>query len=320
MKRQLNGEEFRLLCRSLEELGMIKIRSRLKQESTYINGITFYRSSDSPEGKIITFAEDDLKDDKGNTYIFDYPYYEVFGELTPGKRMIGIYSGDDYYVIPVDGNTFTLVGAVNATSSLDLSKAKKLPTPIVLKLPKEDARQVNDMDTAGIKDAIKKSGKFTAGSIAGSIALSLLSLIVIGLIWIFIVASIADDMSKTVFAVITAVAVVLFIFCVCMSIKFFKNIYIRDVQKMNYIKQIMIVGIEKEKITNSNLSYVSFYEWVGDELRFTRLHVGFAQMLLIKDAKYGDIAYMLTKDKYNEANVFTTRMFATKEMVENNRF
>ena len=61
MKRQLNGEEFRLLCRSLEELGMIKIRSRLKQESTYINGITFYRSSDSPEGKIITFAEDDLK-------------------------------------------------------------------------------------------------------------------------------------------------------------------------------------------------------------------------------------------------------------------
>ena len=64
MKRNLNGEEFKVLCRSLEDMGLLDIRTRLKMENSYINGATFYQASDSPEGRIITYAEDDLKDEK----------------------------------------------------------------------------------------------------------------------------------------------------------------------------------------------------------------------------------------------------------------
>ena len=316
MKRNLNGEEFKVLCRSLEDMGLLDIRTRLKMENTYINGATFYQASDSPEGRIITYAEDDLKDENGNTYIFEYPYYLYFGELTPGKKLIAVYYGDEYCIIPVDGQTFTLVGAVNSETKIDFSRCKKLPTPIVLRLPKEEARQINDRDTWGLREAVKKYGKFKAGSIVGSIGLSILSVIIIGLIWLFIIGSIADDMSKTTFAIITGVAVVLIIVCIVFSIKFFKDIYLRNVLKMNYIKQVMIVDIEKASLKDDNLSYISFYEWVGDDLKFARLPIGFAQLFLVENTGYGDIAYMLTKEKNKELNLLTTRIFASKDLIE----
>ena len=317
MKRKISEEEYKLICKELKELGLVSILSMFKRENSYINGVTFLRASDSPYGRVITYAEDDLKDEYGNPYIFEDSYYGIYGEMEPGRRMIAIYAGDTYSLIPVNGETFMIVGAVNTDEKLDIARSKKLPTPKVLELPKEQARPVTERDVAGLKKAVKTYGKLNAAKTVGTIALILLCVIIIGIIYIFIMAEMGDDLTPKVFVAVTAVAVLLLVAGIIGSIKFFKNIYLRNVLKMKYIKQVMIVKVEKAAL-QGDLSSVSFYEWVGDDIKFGSFSVGFGQLFLMEGCGYGDIAYMLTKEKDKSMDMFSTRIFVSKEMVEGN--
>ncbi len=311
MKRKPDSKEYELIRNELSELGLNSVLAKISPDNLMINGITFFQASDSPDGKIITYAEDDLKDEKGNSYIFDYPYYKFFGELEPGRRLIALYYGFNYLVLPVTGETFTLVGAVNTEEKLDRARSVKLPTPLVLTLPKEPARPVAPSDTAKIREAVKTYGKFTAAKTVGMIAMIILCIIVVGLVYIFTLASF-DDLSPGVFAACTAVAVIVLIAGIVGSVKFFKDIYLRNVLKMKYIKRVMVVGVSVG-LLQPNFKTLAIYEWIDDKIVFSRHTMGFGQLFLDKDLSYGDQVYMLTKEKDERAGVINTRIFMSEK-------
>lgn len=311
MKRSLSSNEFEILKKELADLGYNKLSAALRIEEVFINGVTFLEASDSPDGKIITYAEDDLKDENGFQYVFDYPYYKIFGELTPGKRLIAVYAGRNYLVIPISGESFTLVGAVNPDEKYDKGRSVKLPTPKVLELPKDEARAINENDVMKIKQTIKAHKGYAAASIVGTIAMSLLFIIVIGVIYIFLFSALEDAGDSAMIAC-TVIAGVLIIAGIAFSIVFFKNIYLRNVKKMKYIKQVMVTGIDKEPLQN-NVKTIGIYEWVGNELVFKSFTLGIGQLFLPDDLSYGDIIYMLTKEKNKKNDVFSTRIFMSKE-------
>lgn len=309
MKRIPSLTELEILKKELADLGYERILSMTGTEEVFINGITFLEESDSPEGRIITYAEDGLKDENGYQYIFDYPYYDIFGELTPGKRMIAVYVGKYYLLIPINGESYTLVGASDQDEKFDKGRSVKLPTPKALDLPKDAARAINENDVGKIKQTIKTHKGYTAASIVGTIALSLLCIIIVGLIYIFAFSALEDAGDSALLAC-TVVAGVLVIAGIAGSIMFFKNIYLRNVKKMKYIKQVMVTGISKD---HGNLRNIGIYEWIGNDLVFERFSLGIGQIFLPDDLEYGDIIYMLTKERDKKNDIFTTRIFMSKE-------
>ena len=318
MKRKPDSKEYELIRNELSELGLNSVLAKLSPDNLMINGITFFQASDSPDGKIITYSEDDLKDENGNSYIFDYPYYKYFGELEPGRRLIALYYGFNYLVLPVTDETFTLVGAVNTEEKLDranspfteIGSPRKLPTPMVLDLPKDPARPVVPSDTERIKEAVKSFGKFTAAKTVGMIAMIFLCIIVVGLAYIFTLSAF-EDLTPGIFAACTVIAVTVLITGIVCSVKFFKNIYLRNVLKMKYIKKVMIVGVSNE-LLQPNFKTLAIYEWIDNKIVFSRHTMGFGQLFLDKDVSYGDQVYMLTKEKDERAKVVNTRIFMSE--------
>ncbi|SEP91366.1 hypothetical protein SAMN02910289_00876 [Lachnospiraceae bacterium RM5] len=308
MKKRLNSTEIEFIKKELRELGIKSAYENIREDNTYINGITFFDASDTPECAIITYVEDDLVDEKGVPYIFDYPYLKIFGKLQKGQRLIALYIENNYYVIPVNGETYILVGAVNGDKdfNVDRSKSIKMPSPLVLDFHKQESRLITKNDVKEIKKTVKANGKLSGMKILGSVVLSFLVLMIVSLIYIFWVAS-YDDIDLATFVFITVVCVILLIVGIVFSILFFKNIYIKNALRMKYIKEVMVVSVSK------NLSYynVAVYEWVGNNVKFGNYTVGKGQFFIKDNQNFGDRIYMLTKKENERPGAFDARVFVT---------
>lgn len=304
MKRQLNSEEIEMLRRELFDLGFDSLASIIDTDNLYMNGITIIGVNETGYGPQIRYVEDDLNDEKGNPYLFEYPAKNFPGEVMVGKRAMAVYVvGRYYYLIPTNGETFILTGASDRekAESIDISKSIKLPDPRVLDLPKDPPREITEEDVKDIKAAVKQNGNFKAKGILGTIAMSLLFVIVIGLIYIFAVTAISSAVGSGVGSIIAVVGLVIalagIIGGIVFSILFFKNIYLRRVMKMRYIKTVMFIGLTEQNITQpGDFAEIHIYEWIGNEVKFTRCERNFATTFLPKDVRYGDFISMLTKD------------------------
>lgn len=316
MKRLMNEKEFAIIMNELAELGYGKLMNIMSIDNSYINGVTVFETNDSPQGKLIRYIEDDICDEYGNPYFFEYTYYKMFGEITPGKRFISIYVGRHYVIIPVTGQSYLLVGAVDIekAGSVDKGKSVKIPTPLALDLPKENARPVVESDIRDIKYAVKTYGKYKAGSVIGTIALSILFIIVIGLVYIFTITGLDDSgkLTDNLFFALSGVALVLLIAGIVWSWKFFKNIYLRNALKMKYIKKVMVVGIDKHIPVSAGMSgVIGFYEWVDGKIVYSSNEIGIGTQFLEEGVKYGDIINMLTIEANQEHKLVDSRIFCS---------
>ena len=311
MRRRPTQEEYDIIARELTDLGMSGIVSRMTPENTYINGATVYRVSDSPEGKVFSYVEDDVVDEMGYPYLFEESYYGYFGELGNGRRVISVYVNGGQVVIPADGESYVIYGAVceTGTLELDMGKVKKLPIgPIVLDIPREPARLVSPSEFEKIDQTARKYGKFTGSKIVGDIALCLLWVILIGLAYIFTFVAIDPPSPNGAFWGLTIGAVVLLVGLCVGSCVFLNNLHIRRLAKLKYIKPVMVVGIQELKV-NAGTREIAFVEWCGGEVVFRNVMTGYSSFFLQKDVGFGDIIYMLTPTPEVKSYVFFNGAF-----------
>ena len=304
MKRALTMAELQLVKEELINNGYKpELVDMMQPENTYINGITVYETTDKPDGRYFRYIEDDVVNESGYAYIFEHPYFKIFEGLRFGSRLIAVYYADRYLVMPVNGRTFTLAGTIDEEKarSVDISKCVMLPSPLLLRLEKNEPRPIEPADVREITEAVKTYAKYkTAGGI-GTAALIVLDIIVVGLLYIFSAAALMDSGvlgSMPAFIIYTAFALALLILGIVGAVKFFKNIYLRNILKKKYIRKVMFADRESMLPISANISTeIGVYEWVYGSIRYSRYTVGVGTMFLSDDVHYGDIAYLLTKGK-----------------------
>lgn len=320
MKRKLTQSEYEIVIKEITRIGLNEVRMSSSIDNTYVNGITVFETNDSPEGVYISYIEDDLVDEEGNPYIFDYPYYKLFGELKSGSRLIALYIENSYYILPANDESLKLVGAEckEGQNEVDKTKSVKLPTPLVFNLPKQAARLITEDDKRDIEQVVKKNGKVKVLQALSSVALSFLCIMIIGLIYIFTMAAIDGSngkLGKVPFFMITAVALLLIGLGIFRIIVFMKSLYLRKLLKMNYIKQVMYCGIETTTVTHlyvPSFKCIHTYEWIGNELKHNKIPINNPTLFLDKNIQYGDIIYMLTGKPDEELKLTHTRFFISK--------
>lgn len=298
MRRKPTKEEYEIIVQELREFGSKELLKKLNPDNVLFNGVTCSEVSDSPNGKMITYIEDDLVDENGYPYIFESKYFDYMGILTKGRRMISLNVEGYYYLIPANGTSYELVGAVHPDVNFDVDKGKsvKLPTPLILDLPRETVREVTKEDKEMIKRAYKKYGRYTGSKIVGGIALGLLFFIFIALGYIFTVAGLADGSSPVPFIIITVIAVILLIASIVFTVIFTNNSHIWIATKKKYIRKVMLTGAYGYPAPGMPVP-VGFYVWEGNKAVHHTYAVSFAQIVLDKKAGYGTVVYMLTNKK-----------------------
>lgn len=301
MKRRPTDDEFQIIASELRELGLDSVQQSINPYTLLFNGVTCFEESDTPYGKIFTYIEDDIVDEKGNPYLFESKYLKYFGILGKGRRMISLYFDGSYCLIPANGTSYELVGAVHPDSDFDVDKGKsvKLPSPLILDLPRESVREVTAEDKKMIREAYKRYTKFTAQKIIGGIALGLLFLILIGLAYIFIASAVCD--SDTSFMIVTAIALILLVASIIFTVKFTNNSHVWLALSHKYIREVMLTGAYSGEIPGFP-SGVGFYVWQNGQPVYHHYNVGFACIVLRKGAGYGDRIYLLTKTRELKEN------------------
>lgn len=316
MKRHLTQTEFEMIRDQVNELGYTYLAYGMRVENTWVNGATVFGINENPDGLLLRYVEDDIVDENGNPYIFENHYFQMYGECKPGKRLVALYVDDFYMLLPLTGKNYILVGAVDEEKArnVDVAKSKKLPTPLLLNLPKDGPRPIEEADLSFIKQSIKKYGRHTVGSIVGSIALSLLCFILVGLVYIFSVTALDDqgNLSGTTFGILTFAALFVFVAGVICSVRFFKNIYLRNALKMRYIKKVMVISVDKAVQNSPAMTgSIHFYEWVDGELKRNSCDVGIGTTFFDQRVRFGSIVYMLTKEANQGIKLIDSRIFCT---------
>ncbi len=311
MKRRITEQEWSLLLQTMKEAGY-------KTEETdprevMINGATVLEISDSPKGKVITYTEDDLTDQEGYIYIFDETYYQYLGYQEKGRRLIAIYIGSEHFLLPINGDTYTFVGTFDRRGDCIYSKDKamKLPTPLVLNLPKDGIRPIAPSDLTAIKAKIQKSGSMKALSVIGTIALCIAWFIIDGIGFLFTFSAL-ESAGSTAQIISMVIALILLIAGFVGCAMFFKDLYMRNVLKMKYIRKVMLTGINKDVPTTPT---IGFYEWVGNEVIYCHLALGVGQIFLPKEVKYGDMAYILSREKADKGKIYNPQVIVAEEYI-----
>ena len=302
MKRVLQQNEFDMFISELNNQGFCNLSNSLSRDTTFINGITVFEVNENAEGLNIRYIEDDIIDDDGNPYLFEYPYLASFGNLKFGNRLIAVYHNGTYSIVPVNGSTFTFVGTVdeNKAASVDKSKCILMPSPLVLGLEKNGPRPVQEEDIKEIKEAVQKYAKYQKAGIIGTVALSILSFIIIFLIYIFTAEALMDSdaFNMVIFLLLTVAALALLGFSIYGSIKFFKGIYLRNILKKKYIKKVMFAGFRKDLPISASISaYIGVYEWVNGAVKYNNYSVGVGTYFLDDNIRFGEMIYLLTDNE-----------------------
>lgn len=303
MKRQLEPAAYKMLVESIEKMGLAEYFKDMRLETTQINGATLVSESNGAEGRRIRYVEDEVRDEKGNLYLFESPSYEYLGEFRKGKRMIAIYHERGYDLLPVDGTTYVLVGATDVTLAkrIDLGKSKLVSNPLLLEAPREAAREVTEEDRKQIQESFVRygnTGKSKGARIFLAVALCILCLIVyfllyvFGFIWLYQIGI----MTFLTFIPYTLVVLALLVVSCVFSVRGGMNIYLRRVLKKRYIKPVMFLKRMDTPLPSVNASgSIVICEWRDGEPKISGCSAGVANCFLPKDLRYGEIIYMLTK-------------------------
>ena len=70
MRRKPTKEEYEIIIQELREFGSKELLKKINPDNILFNGVTCSEVSDSPNGKMVTYIEDDLVDEDGYPYIF----------------------------------------------------------------------------------------------------------------------------------------------------------------------------------------------------------------------------------------------------------
>jgi len=311
MIRRPTEEEFKIIVEEMTRLGMKGPLSIISYNNVYINGATVFQVNEMPTGKTFTYAEDDLNDMAGNPYIFDYEYENYHGVVGNGTRMIAVYIGKAHILLPADGQSYVIYGASYAGGefTIDLGKSIKLPTPLMLMIPRENPRKISPSESEAVKAAFDKYCKFKASKAVGYVALCLLWIILVGLIVIFLGAS--RDEPDLIFKITVISGPIVMIAGSVSSIIFLNRRFKQLYRRFHYMQPAMMVGFERP--INAGTATIGYYLWENDMPVYHHHIVGYGVIAMDNNVTYGDLIYILTPDNVKRSDARFRGGFAVLE-------
>lgn len=282
-----------------EKLGFRKSRKAdLPGNQFRVNGGTVlsYIGVGPDGGAYLTIAEDDLRDELGSPVCIRYPVPPGL-VVTVGERILLVYSDSGAYLpLRLNKQTENMIPSEPPAyfQEVDWDKTQKLPHPAVSELDKK-SYLLNEKEVA---DFAKHSNSLTNIRVknwVGIILLSFLILFILGLIFIFLVASdlimdpIAALVTAGVFLVVWAVLTVLITKAVLSGAT-------RGFKKLQYKKRVMFLGTNTVGgYQGAPMSYIFIYEYVDGSLKETEYLIA-NNVFLPKNIPYGRLIYKYTKE------------------------
>lgn len=244
----------------------------------------------------ITIAEDDLRDEAGNPICIHYPA-PMNLSVTIGQRILLAYSDNGAY-IPMKLTTKTTnmipVEPPAYFSDMNWKQATILPHPAVTDLDKTSYR-MNEKDVEAFTKASNSLTSIRIKNWIGIVLFSILLLLLLGLLFIVLVA--ADVIKEPSVAIV--VGVVFLLVCGILIFVLAKGILAgvtRGFKKLQYKKKVLFLSLSTDiGYNDASMSYLSFYEYVDGSLK-KQNHLVHNNVFLPKDIPYGRVIYKYSKE------------------------
>lgn len=258
-------------------------------------GATIIKRSDFPQSTEIFYCEDGFNDEEGIPYIMQSIVPKgIFNR----DRMIVFYTKNlQRYVIPIDGENFTLIGndIPENVKNINYGKAKKIVHRKALELKKEP-KKLSKEDTDNLYEKYIKHYKKGRLLLAG---------ILISIIWLFaIFFSMGNIFIKTGYindfftmAVLIGGAI-LSIIGIIFIIRFFIKIPARRLKSFAYKSDFLVMNYKKDiNIKGLNESYI--YGLTYDEENYKLMSYGIppCDVAFIENVEYFEIVSRYSKNR-----------------------
>ena len=258
-------------------------------------GATIIKRSDFPQSTEIFYCEDGFNDEEGIPYIMQSIVPKgIFNR----DRMIVFYTKNlQRYVIPIDGENFTLIGndIPENVKNINYGKAKKIVHRKALELKKEP-KKLSKEDIDNLYEKYIKHYKKGRLLLAG---------ILISIIWLFaIFFSMGNIFIKTGYingfftmAVLIGGAI-LSIIGIIFIIRFFIKIPARRLKSFAYKSDFLVMNYKKDiNIKGLNESYI--YGLTYDEENYKLMSYGIPpyDVAFIENVEYFEIVSRYSKNR-----------------------
>lgn len=258
-------------------------------------GATIIKRSDFPQSTEIFYCEDGFNDEEGIPYIMQSIVPKgIFNR----DRMIVFYTKNlQRYVIPIDGENFTLIGndIPENVKNINYGKAKKIVHRKALELKKEP-KKLSKEDIDNLYEKYIKHYKKGRLLLAG---------ILISIIWLFaIFFSMGNIFIKTRYindfftmAVLIGGAI-LSIIGIIFIIRFFIKIPARRLKSFAYKSDFLVMNYKKDiNIKGLNESYI--YGLTYDEENYKLMSYGIPpyDVAFIENVEYFEIVSRYSKNR-----------------------
>lgn len=256
-------------------------------------GATIIKKSDFPNSTEILYCEDGFNDEEGIPYIMQSV---VPKGVLNRDRIIVLYTKDlRRYVIPIDGENYTLIGngIPENVRNINYGKAKKIIHRKALELKKEPEKLSKEDKDALYKRYIKnyKKGRLL---IAGLLS-SLVWFILISLGVIFIIADIASV--NLVMGVLIS-GIILFIVGAIFITSFFIKLPTKRLKSFAYRSDFLVMNYKRDvNIKGLNDSHIYGLTYDEDNCKLMTYGVSHYDVAFIENVEYFEIVNRYSKNK-----------------------
>ncbi len=272
-----------------------------------VNGgtvLNYFR--DDREGSWLLFAEDDLLDPFGKTYIIEYPVCNM-GDIKPGERILLVYCHTgDYIPVHVNALTREMIPMQSPAyfAHTDWNTCTCLPHPNAVLLDRK-AYHVNEKETAEFGKKCRNRKGMHARQIIGIVMLSILLLFIFAFIFIMLVAG--EVIKTPEIALVAAIGLFTLWGLLAYGMAHLTNTGLsKGFHKFHFRKKVLFHSVS---ITDYNVPVknVTVYEYDSGTIK--RLSYPVNNLFLPKDLIFGTVIYKYsTKEdsKIKDVNYFVT--------------
>ena len=259
-------------------------------------GATIIKKSDFPNSTEILYCEDGFNDEEGIPYIMQSV---VPKGVLNRDRIIVLYTKDlRRYVIPIDGENYTLIGngIPENVRNINYGKAKKIIHRKALELKKEPEKLSKEDKDALYKRYIKnyKKGRML---IAGLLSSFVWFLFIFLSVAFLISDSNVGNNNETLVMGILIGGTVLFIVGAIFIIRFFIKIPAKRLKSFAYRSDFLVMNYKRDvNIKGLNDCHIYGLSYDGDNCKLMTYGVSHYDVAFIENVEYFEIVNMYSKN------------------------
>ena len=272
-------------------------RTPLPGEHFSVNGGVVLENTDWDRGETeIIIAEDDLWDEEGRPVRIAYPALRDTSIVT-GQRILLVYCDNGAYIpLRLTAETGAMIAPEPPAyfQEVNWEATPKLPHPGVLEIDRR-SRQMNEEEKQALVRACCALTNSRAKNWVGIILLGVLYLLLLGLLFIFLVAGeVIEEPSAAILA--GTLLALMWVGLTMFSARGIHKGMAKSLGKLQYRKKVMFsMTYTDSNLNAASMSYLNIYEYVDGELRQENYPIQ-GNVFLPKDIPFGRVIHKYTKD------------------------